>query len=230
MPKTYNGRAYEHFNCSEEVMNFIFNNMDKKSKELMIKKWGKELDNIGNTRELKKYDLEPYEKLEKEIELDIIYINDLLSTGKKLSNILLKYKGYKENRESYTTNVVEDKKSSITDIVVTEKALTIEKPIIVKKSPVVKAKQAPKKKKVQQQKLTVIDYMAKEYNCSKEVLLQVIEELHDKEKQCFKEYYGIDNTHKDIRLISKDLNIPSTQVEKYIDRSKRYLVKTLKRD
>lgn len=220
MQKINNQKAYEYFNCSEEILKFIFNNMDKKSKELMIKKWGKDLDNIGNTRELKKYDLKPYEELEEQVKLDIIYINDLLNSGKKLSNIQSNYKIYKENRKSYISNVV-----------VTEKVLTIEKPIVVKESPIIKIKETPKKKpEVIKPKLTALDYMAKEYDCSKEILLKVIEDLHDKEKQCFKEYYGIDKPHKDIRLISKDLDIPSVQVEKYIERSKKYLVKTLKKD
>lgn len=81
MQKINNQKAYEYFNCSEEILKFIFNNMDKKSKELMIKKWGKDLDNIGNTRELKKYDLKPYEELEEQVKLCMLMMVQKIKHG-----------------------------------------------------------------------------------------------------------------------------------------------------
>ena len=88
-------KAWEYFNCDEETFRLLFDNQEYVVKNLFIKKWGKALDGINVTRELKKSDLNEFNKAIENFKLELIYIDKLKNDGKDNEEIkkIVKNKG-----------------------------------------------------------------------------------------------------------------------------------------
>lgn len=80
-------KSWEFFKCDEETFRILFDIQDKEVKAIFIKRWGKNLDGINTTRELKKSDMIFFNKSVENFRIDIKYFNNLKQSGKDNESI-----------------------------------------------------------------------------------------------------------------------------------------------